>query len=88
VLNFIHGALAMGFIISGLFFLRFWRQTKDRLFLMFAMAFWVMGVGRVLLSRTLPQAEYYPYIYLVRLAAFLLIIVAILDKNRGGSTKT
>ena len=73
----------MGFVVSGLFFFRFWRQSRDRLFLIFAMAFLVMAVERVILARTAPQAEYYAYVYLVRLAAFVLIILAIIDKNRA-----
>jgi hypothetical protein len=83
MINFIHGFLAMGCLISGVYFLRFWRQTRDRLFLIFALAFWVLGVERLLLSLTMPEAEYHAYIYLVRLSAFLLIIGAIIDKNRS-----
>ena len=39
------GALAMASAVAGLFFLRFWRETRDRLFAMFALAFWVLGVN-------------------------------------------
>jgi len=88
MINFIHGALAMGFLVTGVYFLRFWRQSRDRLFFIFAMAFAVMAVERVILARTAPHAEYYAYVYLVRLTAFVLIMAAIIDKNRGRRSRT
>ena len=33
------GAIVMGYAVAGLFFIRFWRQTRDRLFLIFAVSF-------------------------------------------------
>jgi hypothetical protein len=87
LLDFISGAITMGFLICGLFFLRFWSRTRDQLFLAFAIAFWVLAAGQALLALSgIPQEERSP-LYLFRLAAFLLIIVAILRKNlrRGGS---
>lgn len=89
--NFIIGATAMACAIAGLFFLRFWRDAGDRLFAIFALAFWLFGGTRValaLLSRQddsgiLPgSGEHELSIYLVRLAAFVLILIAIIDKNR------
>ena len=47
---FLAGALAMGFGIAGLFFLRFWRKTRDRLFALFALSFFVMALNRVVLA--------------------------------------
>jgi hypothetical protein len=79
----IYGALVMGSFVVGLFFLRFWRQTRDRLFAMFALAFWVLGVnwlGLALLATTQEQRTVF---YLLRLAAFVLILLAIVDKNRA-----
>ncbi len=63
-------------------FTRFWRQTTDRLFGLFALAFALFGVNLVLLAAINPAHESRHLIYLLRLAAFLVIIVAIIDKNR------
>lgn len=75
------GALAMGLAVAGLFFLRFWRDTGDRLFALFATAFFLMAANRVELGllEGLAGREHH---YWVRFAAFALILVAILDKNR------
>jgi hypothetical protein len=76
------GALVMGYAVCGLFFLRFWRQTGDRLFLVFALAFWILGLQRLALAVVEPVEESRTGLYLVRLFAFLLILGAIIDKNR------
>lgn len=81
VANFFSGAIAMGFAVAALFFLRFWRRTKDGLFLAFAAAFLLMALNQALTSLLgLPQEER-SWIYLLRLAAFSLLIIAILRKN-------
>ena len=77
------GAIVMGYAVAGLFFLRFWRQTSDRLFLIFAISFWILGAQRLALALTAQMVESHTGFYLVRLFAFLLILVAIVDKNRG-----
>jgi uncharacterized membrane protein len=82
--RFLLGALVMACFTAGLFFLRFWRKTHDRLFVIFALAFWLMGVNWLALSFTDPQAEFRPALYLIRLLAFVLILYAILEKNRAG----
>jgi hypothetical protein len=63
-------------------FMRFWRQTTDRLFGFFALAFALFGVNLLLLAAINPAQESRHLIFLFRLAAFLVIIVAIIDKNR------
>ncbi len=77
------GAIAMACFIASLFFLRFWRKTRERLFLFFALSFFIEGCGRVLVGLTYYSDEQEPLFYLIRLFAFLLIIFAILDKNRA-----
>ena len=77
------GAIAMGSIIIALFFLRFWRGTGDRFFLFFATAFGAEGVNRILLGLFQRSDEHEPIFYLIRLLTFLLILIAILDKNRA-----
>jgi hypothetical protein len=76
------GANAMASLVVGLFFLRFWRDTHDRFFLFFATAFAVEGLNRIALGLTDVTQEMEPYFYLVRLFSFLLILAAIVDKNR------
>ena len=69
--------------VAGLFFLRVWRDSHDRLFFFFGTAFWLMALCWALLGLFSPTEETRPYIYAIRLVAFLLIIAGILDKNRG-----
>jgi hypothetical protein len=79
---FMFGGLTALAFTAGLFFLRFWRLSGDRFFAFFAIAFWALGTNWALLVGRLPEDEYLPYFYLLRLVAFLLILVAIVDKNR------
>lgn len=80
--SFLPGAITMGFLIAGLFFLRFWKSTHDSLFLWFAAAFALLGIGQAVLTFTDVPVEERSPLYLFRLAAFLLIIIAIWSKNR------
>ena len=82
------GAIAMGNLTIGLFFLRFWRKTKDRFFLFFAVAFGLEGLNRALLGLSYSSNENEPIFYLVRLFSFLLILTAIFDKNRLNKKST
>jgi Family of unknown function (DUF5985) len=83
--DFLSGAVAFGFVVCGLFFLRFWRWTRDQFFLPFALAFALLGVGQGILAlANIPTEERGP-IYLIRLTAFALILFAILRKNRSAS---
>ena len=78
---FLSGAIAAGFLVAGLFFLRFWRKTRDGLFAAFAVAFWLLGLNQALLAFSSVPAEERTWLYLLRLAAFVLILVAIWRKN-------
>jgi uncharacterized protein DUF5985 len=80
--DFLAGAVAFGFVICGLFFLRFWRRTRDELFLAFALAFGLLGLGQAILALSNIPTEERGSIYVIRLAAFALILIAILRKNR------
>lgn len=84
LLNFLSGALTMGFLIAGLFFLRFWKRTRDGLFVAFALAFWLLGLTQALLTFSNIPVEERSWLYLLRLAAFALILVSIWLKNRRG----
>ena len=82
---FLQGICVAAAAAIGLIFLRFWRDTRDRLFGYFAIGFWLLAASWMLLGVANPSAESRPYIYGLRLIAFLLIISAIVDKNRGSS---
>lgn len=82
LIDFLSGAVAFGFVLAGLFFLRFWRKTRDGLFLAFAIAFWLLGIGQAVLALASVPVEERSWLYLFRLAAFALILVAIVRKNR------
>lgn len=79
---FISGAMTMAYLVAGLFFFRFWKKSGDRLFIFFAVAFWMLSVQRLALALTSETLEDQTLLYAVRLLAFILILVAILDKNR------
>ena len=78
----ISGALAAGYAVAALFFLRFYRDTRDRLFLYFAVAFALLTVQRVTLAWAAQTGRGTAVHYVIRLAAFLIILAAIIDKNR------
>ena len=84
--DFMSGAVALGFAVCALFFLRYWRRTREELFLAFALAFLLLGVGQSVLALANIPTEERGSIYLLRLAAFLLILVAIYRKNRSART--
>ncbi|MGH8607511.1 MAG: DUF5985 family protein [Gammaproteobacteria bacterium] len=79
------GAIAMASLVAAMFFLRFWKNTGDRFFLFFAVSFFVEALNRVALGLTAVSEEHQPVFYLIRLCAFVVIIVAIVDKNRAGN---
>jgi hypothetical protein len=78
---FIAGTLVMAAFAIGLHFLKYWRLSKDRFFIWFAVAFWVFGLGWIFRAFT-GGSEHGHWAYVPRLVAFLMIIIAILDKNR------
>lgn len=79
---FLLGAVVMACVVAGLFFLRFWRKTRDRLFLMFAISFFLLGINWSALMLASEQNEIRTALYLIRMLAFVLILLAIVDKNR------
>ena len=81
LITFLSGAIVMGFVVAALFFLKFWRKTRDPLFRAFALAFALLGLSQLLLTFTEWPVEERSWLYLIRLTAFLAIIVAIARKN-------
>lgn len=83
VMLFVAGAMSAGLAVVGLFFFRFWSRTGDRLFAAFAVAFWLMALNQVVAGFSREAHAENSAAYLLRLAAFIIIIVAVLAKNRA-----
>ena len=82
IFSFLSGAITMGFLVAGLLFLRFWRRTREPLFASFAVAFWLLGLAQALLALSGIPDEERSWLYLVRLAAFALILTSVWRANR------
>jgi hypothetical protein len=80
-LDVLSGMICMGFALAALFFLRFWQRTRDGLFLTFAAAFALLAVHQGLIAGLRIPNEDRSWVYLLRLLAFVLILVAIVRKN-------
>lgn len=82
--DFVSGAIVMAYVVAALHFLRFWRDTRDRLFAFFASAFAALAVQRLLLEflAARPGAEL--ALYGLRALAFFALAAGIVDKNRRG----
>lgn len=80
--DFLSGAAAFGFFACALFFIRFWRRTREQLFLAFSLSFTLLGIGQTVVALAQIPTEEKGALYLIRLTAFLLILVAIYRKNR------
>jgi hypothetical protein len=76
------GILILEYAAIALFFAKFWTKSRDRLFLMFSVAFVILAVQRTAIAVTQEILEQQALLYLLRLAAFVIIIVAIVDRNR------
>ena len=78
---FVSGLIAMAYLLAGVFFLRFWRRTRDVLFAAFAGAFALFALNQGLVALSGLEGDERGWLYLLRLAGFSLIIAAILNKN-------
>lgn len=85
IVKFLSGMVAMGELICAAFFLRSWRRSKDGLFLAFAAAFVLLAASQVLTSVFGLPMEEDSWVYLLRFAAFALIILTVLGKNFGAA---
>ncbi len=80
---FIHGALMICFFLLGMYFFKFWKKTKDTLFIYFGLAFLLMSANRIgFLFSSQEVIEAKTWLYLLRLVAFALIIMGIISKNQ------
>ncbi len=82
MISFLLGAVSMASFIAALFFLRYWRDTRDSLFGFFAASFFLEAGNRVLVSLSGDLTEALPVLYTVRLLSYLLILAGIVHKNR------
>jgi len=81
------GALTACYLVAALFFLRFWRETRDRLFMFFAGSFALLALQRVALAWAMVNRRDTTLYYVLRLAAFVAILIGILDKNRTAARR-
>jgi zinc transporter ZupT len=79
--SFLSGLAAAGFVLASLFFLRFWRRTKDYLFAAFSAAFLLLALNQAIATLANIPDEYQSWIYVLKLAAFVILLIAIIGKN-------
>ena len=85
--DFLSGASAVAAAAIALFFLRFWRESGDRFFALFALAFAIFAANRIALAALDDESEARTIVYVFRALAFGLIVVAIVDKNRPATPR-
>jgi K+ transporter len=81
VTGFVDGLVTMTFVVIGVFFVKFWHRTRDPLFIAFAIAFWLLALNESLLATNVVPSEERGWTYLLRVAAFVFIAIAIVRKN-------
>lgn len=80
---YLSGLVTAGYLACGLFFARFWRRSRDFLLVAFAVAFWLLALDAALVTLVQTGSEQASWLYLLRVAAFVLIALAIVRKNAG-----
>lgn len=80
--EFLDGVAFAGFLAVAVWFVRAWLGSRDRLLLAFAIAFGIFAVNRLLLAATERADETQTVIYVLRAAGFVVIIAAVLERNR------
>ncbi len=81
MIQFLAGAVTFAYVLAGVYFLRFWRKTADRLFLSFALAFGLMALNQIAASLLGPADERVGYAYILRVLGYAVILLAIVEKN-------
>lgn len=81
------GITTATFAASGIFFLKFYRTSRDPFYLLFCLSCWLLSIERlailIFIGPAQTNGESSPWVYLIRLVAFLLIAIAIINKNRN-----
>lgn len=81
MIQLMSGALIFAYAVAGVHFLQFWRRTGDRLFAHFATAFWLFALNQLAVSVPVVTDETAGYVYLLRVIGYVIILIAIVDKN-------
>ena len=87
MIDFLAGSLTLAYVIASVYFVHFWRRTSDRLFLAFALAFGLLALNQVAVFSLGVGDERHNYAYILRVLGFVLILLAIVDKNLFGRTR-
>ena len=87
MIDFLAGALTLAYVVAAVYFVHFWHRTADRLFLAFAAAFALLALNQVTVFMLGVEDERYNYAYILRVLGFILILLAILDKNLFGRVR-
>jgi hypothetical protein len=82
LIDFLSGVVAMGYAMVGLFFLRLWGKSAARLYLAFAIAFDLLAINQAI-TTWIHDDERVAYAYALRVIAFTLILIALVDTNRS-----
>jgi uncharacterized membrane protein YidH (DUF202 family) len=81
MIEFLSGAVTFAYVVAAMYFMQFWQRTSDRLFLAFAIAFALLALNQLTVFVLGVDDERYNYAYILRVLGFVLILLAILDKN-------
>lgn len=84
--TFFSGMSLAVFAAAGLFFTKFWKKTREPFFLVFGFACWMLSIERIPLLIYGVDAEAHSWVYLIRLSAFILIMIAVVRANRRRGT--
>ena len=79
--NFLLGYIAACSLVAALFFLRFWRDTRDPLFLAFTLFFLIQGFISGYLLRIHHPNLGRSWVFAMRLLSVLIVLASILKKN-------
>ncbi|HEY4367529.1 MAG TPA: DUF5985 family protein [Steroidobacteraceae bacterium] len=80
--GFLLGVIVASSLTAGAFFIRFWKQTRDPLFLGFGVAFIIEGINRFAFLFLDHPHQGGPVLFAVRLFSYAVILAAIVNKNR------
>ena len=83
MIELMSGALICAYAVAGVHFVQFWRRTNDRLFAHFGVAFWLFALNQLAVSIPVVTDETSGYVYLLRVLGFVIILIAIVDRNRS-----
>ena len=81
MIDFLSGAVTLAYVVGSMYFVHFWKRTSDRLFLAFALAFALLALNQAGVFVMGTEDERYNYVYILRVLGFVLILLAIVDKN-------